>query len=384
MLNEQRKLKIIIVCFPSLGGSGAVATELGLMLAKRGHEIHFIAYDNLFKLSGIFNKNITTHIVKSIEHQLFENVSIYALLLANKIAEVCRRYKIDIIHTHFSLPHAVSAILARNMPGTNAKVINTFHGTDVSLFSEDLNIKEVLNYGVKQCDGLTAVSKNLAKQARKKFFLEKARKIKVIYNFSDPQEHHINNQAELRELFCPNNEKVITHISNFRQVKRVFDVIEIFKRISKSVDSKLILVGDGPEQRIAHRLINKYNLMQKVHVLGVQSNVYRILAISDLFLLPSQREGLSLAALESMSMGVPVIATCVGGMPELIRDGYTGFISKVGDVKGMAEKGIKLLTDPKMQAEMKKNIANKLSCQFDPSLIVSQYEKYYYEIISKN
>lgn len=378
------KLKIIIVCFPSLGGSGAVATELGIMLAKRGHKIHFISHDNLFKLRNEFNKNITIHIVKNVEHQLFESASIYFLSLANKIAEVSRRYEIDIIHSHFSLPHAVAAVLARNMPGTNAKVINTFHGTDVSVFSEDLNIKEILSFSIKNCDGLTAVAKNLAKQAKKKFFLDKNQKIKVIYNFPNPQDHYINNQSELRELFCPNNEKVITHISNFREVKRIHDVIEVFRRINDVVDSKLILIGDGPEQRIAHRLITKYNLISKVHVLGVQANVYRILSISDIFLLPSQKEGLSLAALEAMSMGVPVISTFVGGMPEMIQDGYTGFISKVGDVRDMSEKSIKLLTDPEMQKEMKQNILNKLISSFNADNIVTQYEKYYYEVLAKN
>lgn len=381
---EPKKLKIIIVCFPTIGGSGSVATELGLELANRGHQVHFISHDILFKLNKDFHQNVTFHIVENVEHPLFENSSIYVLSLANKIAEVSRRYHIDIIHTHYTVPHAIAAVIAKNMPETKAKVINTFHGTDISNFSTNLNIKEVMIYGVSQCDGLTAVAQALANLAHDNHVVKQVEDIKVIYNSVKPETYPENQAKELRDLFAHNNEKIITHISNFREVKRIQDVIEIYRGIDQQVNSKLLLIGDGPEQRVAHRLISKYQLMNKVHILGLQTNISRILSISDLFLLPSKSEAFSLAALEAMSFGVPVIATNVGGMSEMIEDGKTGFLAEFGDVSSMIEKGIKVLSDPKFHAQIKQNSINKIKNEYSPEKIVKQYEEYYYEVLAKN
>lgn len=379
-----KKLNIAIVCFPSIGGSGAVATGLGQELASRGHQIHFISHDMLFKLNGEFQKNITFHLAEDVEHPLFEDASVYVLSLANKIAEVCRRYNIDIIHTHYAVPNAVAAIMALSIPGTKAKVINTFHGTDVSMLSSNLSIKEIVADGINKCDGLTAVAQALAEQAVANYGLNKSQKIKVIYNWVKPEKYSASKAKELRDLFAHNKEKIITHVSNFREIKRIQDVIEIYLGISKVVDSKLLLIGDGPEQRVAHRLISKYNLMNKVHILGIQTNVSRILSISDLFLLPSKSEAFSLAALEAMSFGIPVIATNVGGMPEMIKDGETGFLAEVGDVQAMVQKGIKVLADPKLHEQIKNNSLEKVQTYYNPELIVSQYEEYYHEILARN
>lgn len=381
---SNKKLKIAIVCFPTIGGSGAVATSLGLELANRGHKVHFISHDILFRLDNVFHKNITFHLVEDIEHPLFEKASIYTLSLANKIAEVCRRYDIDIIHTHYTVPHVIAAIMARHLPGTNAKVINTFHGTDVTTLSTNLNIKEIAIHGVKQADGLTAVAHALAKQAIENFGLEKNKKVRIIYNWVKPEKYPQDQAKELRDLFAHNNEKIITHISNFREVKRIQDVIEIYRGIDKVVSSKLLLIGDGPEQRVAHRLISKYKLMNKVHILGLQTNVSRIFSISDLFLLPSKSEAFSLAALEAMSFGVPVIATKVGGMPEMIIDGENGFLADVGNITEMTHQGIKILSDPKLHKHIQLNSINKIKSKYNPELIVNQYLEYYYEILAKN
>jgi len=383
-MNIGKKLNIAIVCFPTIGGSGAVATALGLELAKRGHNIHFIAHEMLFKLRDEAADNVTFHLVEDVKHQLFEDAPIYVMSLANKIAEVSRRYNIDIIHSHYSLPHAMAAVIARDMPGTKAKVINTFHGTDVNVFATDFFVKEVLGYSVNKCDGLTSVAKALAVKARKSFKIPNDKKIEVIYNWVTPVHYPGSKAKELKGMFAPNDEKIICHISNFRPVKRISDVIEIFRGIDKHVNSKLILVGDGPEQRIAHRLITKYNLLNKVHIMGIQTNVFRMLAISDLFLLPSQSEAFSVAALEAMCLGIPVISSKVGGMSEMIAEGKTGYLAKVGDIKTMVKKGIEILSNSELHKEMKKNTIEKVQNNYTAEIAVQAYEKYYYEVLSQN
>lgn len=374
-------MKIAIVCFPTIGGSGSVATELGLELAKKGHQIHFISNDVLFRLDDVFQKNITFHLVEDVDHPLFDDSSVYVLSLANKIAEVCRRYDIDIIHTHYAVPHAAAAVMARMMPGTKAKVVNTFHGTDVSQLSTNLNLKEIMSFSVNQSDGLSAVADALSKHARDNYNIDESKKIDVIYNWVEPEKYPAAQAKELRELFANNKEKLITHISNFREVKRIQDVIAIYRGISKKVNSKLLLIGDGPEQRVAHRLITKHKLLNKVHILGLQTNVTRILSISDLFLLPSSSEAFSLAALEAMSFGVPVIATRVGGMPEMIDNGQTGYLADVADVATMTEQGIEVLTNEKLHLQMGKAAAEKVKKEYNAKKIVKEYEKLYKEVL---
>lgn len=377
----KKKLKIAIVCWPTLGGSGAVATGLGLELAKKGHKVHFIAHDALFRLDDVFHKNVTFHTVEDVIHPLFDESSVYVLALANKIAEVCRRYGIDIIHTHYSVPHAAAAIMARSMPGTDAKVINTFHGTDVNALANNLSLKEVMSHAVKQCDGLTAVASALADAARQNYGVEDNREIKVIYNWVDKQDYSASQAKELRDLFAHNKEKIIIHMSNFREVKRIQDVISVFRGVQKTVPAKLLLVGDGPEQRIAHRLIARYKLINKVHVLGLQTNIGRVLSVSDLFLLPSSSEGFSLAALEAMSFGVPVIASDVGGMSEMIEHGKSGYLTEVGDIDSMTKLGQEILSDKTLHGEVSQNAIKTVQKNFNAKKIVGQYEDYYYEVL---
>lgn len=377
----RKKLKIAIVCWPTLGGSGAVATELGLELAQRGHQIHFIAHDALFRLDDVFQKNVTFHIVEDVDHPLFDDASVYVLSLTNKIAEVCRRYDIDIVHTHFAVPHAAAAVLAKAMPGTKAKIINTFHGTDVNSLASNLNLKEVMSHSIKQCDGLTAVAGVLADAAQENFGLSDDQDIKVIYNWVKKQDYPTAQAKELRELFGANKEKIITHMSNFREVKRIQDVIAIFRSINKTVPSKLLLIGDGPEQRMAHRLISKYKLINKVHVLGLQTNIGRVLSISDLFLLPSSSEAFSLAALEAMSHGVPVVATNIGGMPEMIQHGENGFLADVGDVASMGKFGQNVLEDKDLHEKISKKARKSTEALYNAKKIVPEYEQYYHEIL---
>lgn len=377
----KKKLKIAIVCWPTLGGSGAVATELGLELAKRGHQIHFIAHDALFRLDDGFQKNVTFHTVEDVDHPLFDDASVYVLSLTNKIAEVCRRYNIDIVHTHYAVPHAAAAVLAKSMPGTKAKIVNTFHGTDVSMLASNLNLKEVMAHTVRQCDGLTAVARVLADAARENFTLSKNREIRVIYNWVNKQDYPTAQAKELRDLFGNNKEKIITHMSNFREVKRIQDVIGIFRSINKTVPSKLLLIGDGPEQRMAHRLISKHKLINKVHVLGLQTNIGRVLSISDLFLLPSSSEAFSLAALEAMSYGVPVVSTNIGGMPEMIQHGVNGFLADVGDIENMAKYGREVLTNKDLHAKISRQARKTTESLYSARKIVPEYEQYYYEIL---
>lgn len=377
-----KKLKIAIVCWPTLGGSGAVAAELGLELANRGHRVHFIANDALFRLDDMFHKNITFHTVEDVVHPLFDESSVYVLSLANKIAEVCRRYDIDIIHTHYSVPHAAAAIMARSLHGTKAKVINTFHGTDVNTLATNLNLREVMSHAIKQCDGLTAVAKALAETARANYDLSAKQDIRVIYNWVDKQKFSPTQAKELRDLFANNKEKIIIHMSNFREVKRIQDVISVFRGILKTVPAKLLLIGDGPEQRIAHRLISRHKLINRVHVLGLQTNIARVLSVSDLFLLPSSSEGFSLAALESMSFGVPVISTKVGGMPEMIEHGRNGFLTEVGDTEGMITLAREVLGDKELHAKISRAAIKTVNEKFNSKKIVPQYEAYYYEVLN--
>lgn len=374
-------MTIIIVSFPSFGGSGAVATELGIKLAERGHDIHFISYDLPFRLTEeAWRKNIILHTVEPVEHPVLINSPVYTLSLSNKIAEVARRYKADIIHTHYAVPHAASAYFAKVMPGTDAKLINTFHGTDVSQLSQNLNLKELMSHSLNQFDALTAVAQALGSSAEHAYSLKKP--VETIYNWVETQPYDQKQAIELRELFSANGEKIITHISNFREVKRIEDVIKIYLKISKRLPVKLLLIGDGPEQRVAHRLISKHRLMNHVHMLGLQSNISRILSISDLFLLPSSSEAFSLAALEALSFGVPVIATEVGGMPEMIEHGKHGYLAKVGDIDGMAGYGIKILSSPEHHQELSKAAAKRAASEYSADRIITQYEELYKRVIS--
>lgn len=376
-------MNIAIVCYATSGGSGVVATELGMQLAKRGHKIHFISSEVPFRLIGPWKKNIYYHEVDTFDYPLFEEPP-YDLALATKIYQVVSQNNIDVIHSHYAVPHSVSAYLAQQMALANKQIvgtITTLHGTDVSIVGDEPTLRDVVAFALSKSDVVTSVSQAMASEAEDKYSLNK--KVQVIYNFVNIQPP-AKTPEDLKDVFGANDSNIITHISNFRQVKRIEDVIRVFNKINKKVDSKLLLIGDGPEQRAAHKLAVKLNVSNKIHFLGLQSSIEKLLAISDLFLLPSEKENFSLSALEAMSCGVPVIATQVGGMAEMIDNGKDGYLFDVGDIDGMAEAGIKLLDDKDSYKKISAAAQKKAKEGFSPEIIVPQYEKLYESVIKNH
>lgn len=376
-------MNIAIVCYATSGGSGVVATELGMQLAKRGHKIHFISSEVPFRLIGPWKKNIYYHEVDTFDYPLFEEPP-YDLALATKIYQVVSQNNIDVIHSHYAVPHSVSAYLAQQMALANKQnvgTITTLHGTDVSIVGDEPTLRDVIAFALSKSDVVTSVSQAMAAEAEGKYGLNK--KVQVIYNFVNIQPP-AKTPEDLKDVFGANDSNIITHISNFRQVKRIEDVIRVFNKINKKVDSKLLLIGDGPEQRAAHKLAVKLNVSNKIHFLGLQSSIEKLLAISDLFLLPSEKENFSLSALEAMSCGVPVIATQVGGMAEMIDSGKDGYLFDVGDIDGMAEAGIKLLDDKDSYKKISSAAQKKAKEGFSPEIIVPQYEKLYESVIKNH
>lgn len=371
-------MRIGIICFPSFGGSGALATELGKYLAGRGHKVHFISSDMPFRLMGPWRKNIYFHRVEEIEYPLFQT-DLYDLTLASKIAEIALQENLEILHAHYSFPHAISVFLAKEIVKSKRKIksVITLHGTDVTIFGSNSSVADINQIGIKNADCVTAVCRNLAHQAKEIF---KIKKVEVIYNFVNMKKNE-EDSVELREIFATKKEKLVIHISNFREVKRVQDVLEVFKGINNKIPSKLLLVGDGPEQRMAQKLIAKLKLGDKVHFLGVQNNIARLLTVSDLLLLPSEKEAFNLSALEAFSCGVPVIATNVGGMSEMITNGETGYLSGVGDVNEMIGNALKILSDPKLAKKLSKNCQRAIKEKYSPEVIVPQYEKLYQRLL---
>ena len=376
-------MNIAIVCYATSGGSGVVATELGMQLAKRGHKIHFISSEVPFRLIGPWKKNIYYHEVDTFDYPLFEEPP-YDLALATKIYQVVTQNNIDVIHSHYAVPHSVSAYLAQQMALANKQIvgtITTLHGTDVSIVGDEPTLRDVVAFALSKSDVVTSVSQAMASEAEDKYNLNK--KVQVIYNFVNIQPP-AKTPEDLKDVFGANDSNIITHISNFRQVKRIEDVIRVFNKINKKVDSKLLLIGDGPEQRAAHKLAVKLNVSNKIHFLGLQSSIEKLLAISDLFLLPSEKENFSLSALEAMSCGVPVIATQVGGMAEMIDNGKDGYLFDVGDIDGMAEAGIKLLDDKDSYKKISAAAQKKAKEGFSPEIIVPQYEKLYESVVKNH
>lgn len=376
-------MNIAIVCYATSGGSGVVATELGMQLAKRGHKIHFISSEVPFRLIGPWKKNIYYHEVDTFDYPLFEEPP-YDLALATKIYQVVTQNNIDVIHSHYAVPYSVSAYLAQQMALANKQnvgTITTLHGTDVSIVGDEPTLRDVVAFALSKSDVVTSVSQAMASEAEDKYSLNK--KVQVIYNFVNIQPP-AKTPEDLKDVFGANDSNIITHISNFRQVKRIEDVIRVFNKINKKVDSKLLLIGDGPEQRAAHKLAVKLNVSNKIHFLGLQSSIEKLLAISDLFLLPSEKENFSLSALEAMSCGVPVIATRVGGMAEMIDNGKDGYLFDVGDIDGMAEAGIKLLDDKDSYKKISAAAQKKAKEGFSPEIIVPQYEKLYESVIKNH
>lgn len=377
-------MNIGITCYPSAGGSGIVATELGIQLAQRGHSVHFISYAVPFRLDT-FQKNLMYHGVEMTAYPLLKYPP-YTLSLAAKMAEVARNFDLDILHVHYAIPHAASAILARQLLADNAgerpnvKIITTLHGTDITLVGADPSYYDMTRFSIRSSDGITAVSKYLADETEEVFKVGK--KIAVIPNFFEPTRFKPKSEACQRVEFVNEDEFLLAHVSNFRPVKRVLDVIDIFDKIQAELPARLVLIGEGPDTILARRQINKRGLADRVIFLGSQSRVEAVLPCADLFLCPSEEESFGLAALEALACGVPVIGTSGTGLMEVVDDYRNGFLLPVGDTASMARAGLSLLKDEARLSEFKKNAAAVAHERFRSEIVVSQYEQYYQEVLN--
>ena len=370
------KMKIGIVCYPTFGGSGVLATELGKALAEKGHEIHFITYQQPVRLNG-FHTNIFYHEVRVPTYPLFDYPP-YELALASTMVDVILNHDLDLIHAHYAIPHASAAYTAKQIvkqkTGRSVPVITTLHGTDITLVGRDKTYEPVVTFSINESDAITAVSENLRAETFKHFDIKK--EIQVIHNFVDVQRYNKKAVAAFRQVIAPNNEKIIIHASNFRKIKRIDHVMEIFKNIHSALPAKLLMVGDGPERPLAEDLTRQYGLDGDVRFLGKQEQMEELLAVSDIFLLPSEYESFGLAALEAMAASTVVISTDAGGLGEINIDGVTGYTSPVGDVVKMSKNAIELLQDETKLKAFKHN-ALKEAKLFDIHHIIPKYEELY-------
>ncbi len=374
-------MKIGIVCYPTFGGSGVVATELGMALAENGHQIHFITYRRPARLAT-FHKNIFFHEVNAAEYPLFE-YSPYDTALASKLVDVVLFEKLDLLHVHYAIPHASVAFLAKSIlktKGIELPVVTTLHGTDITLVGNDPSFAPVVEFSINSSDGVTAVSNQLRQQTMESFDIHND--IQVIYNFIDFSRFRKTDKNHFKMAIAPEGEKIMTHVSNFRKVKRVEDVIAVFQKVRKEVPSKLILVGDGPERRAMESLCREMNLCDDIRFLGKQDAVEEILAIADLFIIPSENESFGLAALEAMACEVPVISSNAGGLPEVNLQGETGYLADVGDVDTMAKRAISILTNEQEHNRLKAG-AYQQALKFHIDNILPQYERFYASVFKK-
>jgi len=369
-------MKIGIVCYPTFGGSGVLATELGKALAEKGHEIHFITYQQPVRLNG-FHANIFYHEVRVPTYPLFDYPP-YELALASTMVDVILNHDLDLIHAHYAIPHASAAYTAKQIvkqkTGRSVPVITTLHGTDITLVGRDKTYEPVVTFSINESDSITAVSENLKAETYKHFDIKK--EIEVIHNFVDVHRYNKKPVAAFRQVIAPNNEKIIIHASNFRKIKRIDNVMEIFKNIHAALPSKLLMVGDGPERPLAEDLTRQYGLEADVRFLGKQEQMEEILAVSDVFLLPSEYESFGLAALEAMAASTVVISTDAGGLNEININGETGYTSAIGDIEGMSKNAIELLQDESKLKAFKQN-ALKEAKLFDIQHIIPKYEALY-------
>ena len=375
----KKVLKIGVVCYPTFGGSGIVATELGKALAERGHEVHFITYSKPVRMD-LFTKNMYYHEVSVLDYPLFEYAP-YELLLPSKLVDVAINQKLNILHVHYAIPHASAAFSAKQIlksKNIDLPFITTLHGTDITLLGKDKSYQPVIEFAINQSDAVTAVSESLKQDTYQFFNVEKD--IQVIPNFIDPSLYHDENDKNLRAQFANSEDVVITHISNFRKVKRIADVVHIFYGIQQQLSAKLLMVGDGPELESAKTLVQQLGIEENVFFLGKSKRIEQITCISDLFLLPSEAESFGLVALEAMASGVAVVSSNVGGLPEVNIDGYTGFLKDVGDIDGMTESALEILKDKDTLAKFKSN-ALEHAQKFDLSKIVPLYEKLYFDLV---
>ncbi|WP_296637153.1 N-acetyl-alpha-D-glucosaminyl L-malate synthase BshA [Polaribacter sp.] len=369
-------MKIGIVCYPTFGGSGVVATELGMALADKGHEVHFITYNQPVRLDFI-SHNLHFHQVLIEEYPLFQYQP-YELALSSKMVEVVQKYDLEILHVHYAIPHAYAAFMAKQMlleKGIQVKVVTTLHGTDITLVGSHPNYKTAVEFSINNSDIVTAVSNNLKETTNKLFTIKK--NIEVVYNFIDTEKYDKAREEECRRIaLAKPEEKIITHISNFRPVKRVEDVINIFYRVQKEIPSKLLMIGEGPERAKVEALTKKLNLRKKVFFLGNSTEIDKILCYSDVFLLPSKTESFGLAALEAMAAKTAVISTNTGGLPEVNIHGETGYLSNLGDVDDMAKNTLKILQDDSILNKFKEN-AKAHTKMFSLDNILPIYEEIY-------
>ena len=374
-----KSLKIGLVCYPTFGGSGIVATELGKALAEKGHEIHFITYSKPVRMDW-FTKNMYYHEVSVSDYPLFEYAP-YELLLSSKLVDVAINQKLDILHVHYAIPHASAAFSAQQILKTrniDLPFITTLHGTDITLLGKDKSFQPVIEFAINQSDAVTAVSESLKEDTYQFFDIKK--NIEVIPNFIDPSLYRFAEDIELRAQFAEKDEVIITHISNFRKVKRVDDVIRIFEGVQQHLSAKLLMVGDGPELHQVKNLARKLGISDKVFFLGKSKRIEQITSISDVFLLPSETESFGLVALEAMASGVAVVSSNVGGLPEVNKDGVTGFLNDVGDIEGMIASVLTILKDKDTLARFKTN-ALEHSQNFELDKIVPVYENLYLSLV---
>lgn len=373
-------MRIGITCYPTYGGSGVIATELGKALAQRGHEIHFISYALPMRLGG-FSGNIVYHEVEMSTYPLFE-FPLYTPALASKMVEVVRFEKLDLLHVHYAIPHAISAYLAKQILGDNKlKVVTTLHGTDITLVGLEPSFLHLMKFSIEQSDGVTAVSRFLKEKTVTNYSVNKH--IEVIPNFVDTQKYRRIDARSVREQIAPGGEKVLIHTSNFRPVKRVPDVIHIFNAIRQKLPAKLVLIGDGPDRSTCERLCRDLKIYDDVKFVGKQAELVPLLSAADLFLMPSQSESFGLSALEAMACEVPVVSSSVGGLPELNVHGETGYIAEIGDIERMAKYATELLTNEQKHRLFAAASRRRAVEMFDMKKIVDQYEDYYRKVLSE-
>jgi N-acetyl-alpha-D-glucosaminyl L-malate synthase BshA len=370
-------VKIGITCYPTFGGSGVVATELGIALAHEGDDVHFISYDMPSRLN-VLHERIRFHEVNVTPYPLFDPYPPYTLALASKMAEVAAYEKLDILHVHYAIPHAISAYLAKQILNAGLRFITTLHGTDITLVGRDESYLPITKFGIESSDGVTAVSEWLKDETARNFATDK--EIEVIPNFVDPARFR-RSSATVCGMFTKPGEKLLCHVSNFRPVKRVMDVLEVFARVTRQIPSRLLMVGDGPERSRAEAFCRDHRLRDRVFFLGNVPNLEEVIGASDLFLLPSETESFGMAALEALASEVPVIATRTGGLPELVVEGEVGYLLPVGDIEGMTEHSLQILSDDALRRRMGAAGRQLAVERFNVATIVPRYRGFYERII---
>ena len=377
-----RKMKIGIVCYPTFGGSGVVATELGLALANKGHKVHFITYTQPVRLK-VFSPGVYYHEVRPLKYDLFEHTP-YEIALASKLVDVCQHEHLDILHVHYAIPHAAAAYFAKQIlvsKGLNIPVVTSLHGTDITLVGKDDSYGPVVEFSINHSDGVSTVSESLRIDTLAAFEIKKD--IEVIPNFIDFNRFKKSNKEHFKKAICPENEKLIIHVSNFRKVKRIPDIIKVFKRVREHLPVKMLLIGDGPERHKAENLCRELGTCDDIRFLGKQNAIEELMAIGDVFILPSEKESFGLAALEAMACEIPVIASNTGGLPEIIKHGTCGYLSPVGDIESMSNNMTKLLENNERLNTFKENALNRAK-DFSLERILPLYEAFYEKIMRLN